>query len=548
MVAKPAGSGRRSALLGTGKGKDRGGRVSSRQEPSGVVSNSAAMSAAIDDRELAERAGKGDAVALEELSRRHGPAAWRLAQVVTRRHDALAASAAATALATTFGPAGPDAGSTVPAGELLAAVREAGLSELRAAGEDHAPADATAGAPPAVRALLAMPERWRSLLWLLEVEEVPVEVAAAALRLAPPAAERLAAKVRAGFRERALAAAAADALADRPGRSGGACHRALTAAAAVADHRDAPAPTPGHVRRCASCRAAVAAASSPADDLAPWVAPLPATLAGTAQRRWAEVVGDAAPAAAAIPATPRRGLPAWARRAVSGGCAALLLVGITSAMSVGGDPLRSPVFGSAAGASPFAAAPFEEAASGGRSLGDLPRYELARGVAFQGAPAAAGTSSSPRYTSGTAVARTAPSGGPDGAPSTGGAPAGSPPAGSPGPGTPGGGGTPAPDPGDGGGGGPSPSTPPPTSPPPTSPPPTSPPPTSPPPTVPPPTTPPPPGGGGGGDDDDSTTIGNDDVTIGVGDCTGAEVGGVVIGCDPGEEEGPDVTVPPIGLP
>jgi hypothetical protein len=38
------------------------------------------------------------------------------------------------------------------------------------------------------------------------------------------------------------------------------------------------------------------------------------------------------------------------------------------------------------------------------------------------------------------------------------------------------------------------------------------------------------------------------VTIGVGDCTGAEVGGVVIGCDPGEEEGPDVTVPPIGLP
>jgi hypothetical protein len=57
-----------------------------------------------------------------------------------------------------------------------------------------------------VRAFLDLPERWRSVLWLTEVEGIPPREAGVLLGLTPNAAAQLAVRARAGLRERFLQA------------------------------------------------------------------------------------------------------------------------------------------------------------------------------------------------------------------------------------------------------------------------------------------------------------------------------------------------------
>lgn len=177
------------------------------------------------DGELSLRASDGDTTAFEALYRRHADSAWRLAFAVTGNADD-AADAVSDAFTRVFQalPAGQ-----LPEGDqfrpyLLAATRNAAIDTLRRTGRTQPTAtmelldSAAAGAGPheraiasidmamIVRAFLDLPERWRSVLWLTEVEGIPAREAGPMLGLTPNAAAQLAVRARAGLRERFLQA------------------------------------------------------------------------------------------------------------------------------------------------------------------------------------------------------------------------------------------------------------------------------------------------------------------------------------------------------
>ena len=140
------------------------------------------------DTDLAALATTGDLSAFEELYRRHVEAAWRMALAVTANpHDASDAVSDAFTRVFQALPSRPQAaGHFLP--YLLAAVRNAAIDGLRRGSRqrsvdpgDH-PEWASAGAEPGdrlvadveatlvARAFHSLPERWRSVLWLTEVE------------------------------------------------------------------------------------------------------------------------------------------------------------------------------------------------------------------------------------------------------------------------------------------------------------------------------------------------------------------------------------------
>jgi RNA polymerase sigma factor (sigma-70 family) len=183
------------------------------------------------DGELARRAANGDVEAFEELYRRHAQAAFRVAQRVTgNAHDA--ADAVSEAFTRVF--------QALPEGKLdeharirpyvMSAARNAAIDLVRRAGRTLPagsglePAQTMAG--PSERlidgvdsslvaaAFRALPERWRSVLWLTEVEQIPAREAARLLGLSPNGAAQLAVRARAGLRDRFLQAHLGDVPAD----------------------------------------------------------------------------------------------------------------------------------------------------------------------------------------------------------------------------------------------------------------------------------------------------------------------------------------------
>ena len=176
------------------------------------------------DHVLAQRAGEGDSRAFEELYRRHAPAAWRVAYAVAGNPDD-AADAVSDAFTRVF--------QALPAGRLtqneqfrpylLAATRNAALDGLRRQGrtqptatveEFDRPSGDTASelAVNAVDSSLvavafrSLPERWRSVLWLTEVEGIPAREAAPMLGISANGLAQLAVRARAGLRQRFLQA------------------------------------------------------------------------------------------------------------------------------------------------------------------------------------------------------------------------------------------------------------------------------------------------------------------------------------------------------
>lgn len=185
------------------------------------------------DAALAEGAAAGSATAFEALYRRHAPAAWRVAQAVTGNADD-AADAVSEAFTKVFQalPSGrlQEGGQFRP--YLLTAVRNAGIDVLRrsgrvrpaegseldrpagASGPSELVIDAADGALVA-RAFKSLPERWRSVLWLTEVEGMPAKEAADLLGVSPNGVAQLAVRARAGLRERFLQAHLAAAEVDK---------------------------------------------------------------------------------------------------------------------------------------------------------------------------------------------------------------------------------------------------------------------------------------------------------------------------------------------
>lgn len=177
------------------------------------------------DAELVDGVVAGYDDAFAQLYERHSLAAWRLGQTVTgNAEDAADAVSEAFARVLVAVRAGHlDNGGSFRS-YLLTATRNAALDNIRKTSrarptEQEILAELESSSPsPAERltgdeeaALVAeafrnLPERWRSVLWLTEIEGVATKEAAHRLGLSPNGAAQLAVRARAGLRERFLQA------------------------------------------------------------------------------------------------------------------------------------------------------------------------------------------------------------------------------------------------------------------------------------------------------------------------------------------------------
>jgi len=434
----------------------------------------------LQDHVLADSARRGGVAAFEELFRRHGTSAWGLAVAVTRQGDA-AESAVVSAFTAAFGGTSP----SLPAGRsarprLLAAVRHAAVhADDRAAGNTAGGVLHLDSSAPSIalvrRAFAAVPERLRSVVWLVDVQGLSLDEAARVLEVAPSAVAPLAERARLALHEQILH----DGL--RP-PSPLACRRTsellddyVSEALDAAKERRVRR----HLDDCDGCRERLSALDDVVPALRNVVLPLPLTVAEAARERWsASIVRDKGPLGLALPG--REPVPVWAQRALAGAVGAVVALGITGATMLAGRGGRN---GTDSARQATAESPLGSDGENalGSSLDDL----VLDGSGFA-APPLGGTGSASGASAGGDAAR---SGGPL-------------------PFTSGGGAT--------GRGSTLPQSP-------TN---TTPPTTTPPPTTPPTTTPPAPSG--------QVTVGVTGlatVTIGE-DCTGADLLGTVVGCEP----------------
>lgn len=177
------------------------------------------------DGELVRDAALGEQTATEELYRRHAEAAWRVAQAVARNRDDAsdAVSEAFTRILqkVASGRLQID-GSLRP--YLLTAVRNAAIDNLRRGGridltgsDDRLEGRSALPEPQEklfaaldtaliASAFRTLPERWRSVLWLTEVEGMEPREVADVMRITPNNAAQLAVRARSALRTRFLQA------------------------------------------------------------------------------------------------------------------------------------------------------------------------------------------------------------------------------------------------------------------------------------------------------------------------------------------------------
>lgn len=292
----------------------------------------------LQDHELAEAARRGRRPALEELHRRHGGTTWRLALAVTRRPAPAAAAVAAgwaTVLTGRKGRSGAVADRDVRSA-LLRATRHAALDLDHHDGPAHPPAAlAFEGTDAAVAlttaAFAGIPERWRSVIWLLDVERLPLDEVGRALELAPDATASLADRARHGLREQALHRSVdqSDPLA---------CRRTADRLGAYVDETLAEADEArvrGHLDGCDVCRDRLAMI----DDLVPALRssahPAPVDLGEAIVACWAvNLARGGGPLRLRFPGG--RPIPTWARRTIVGGVGAAVALGVIGATMLSG--------------------------------------------------------------------------------------------------------------------------------------------------------------------------------------------------------------------
>ena len=327
----------------------------------------------LDDVAVARRAAQGDAAAFEVLYRRHAASAWRVAHAVANdREDAAdAVSEAFTNLlhALAGGKLSPD----IPFRPyLLVATRNAAIDQHRrqkriqplpalAASEPAAtvagPGERTEDSMDAglvAEAFRSLPERWRSVLWLTEVEGIPARDVGARMGLTPNGAAQLAHRARSGLRERYLQAH----LRHRPKPE---CVETVALLGAYASRTLPARATPKvekHLQGCADCRERVAELSDVGGTLKAMAVPLPLLLAPLALNHYRLSFGLADAAAHA------RGLGYLARGTAAGErvtrslavtTSALLALGVITAGLMSGAGGPQPVPGSRSGGAVTAA-------------------------------------------------------------------------------------------------------------------------------------------------------------------------------------------------
>jgi DNA-directed RNA polymerase specialized sigma24 family protein len=141
------------------------------------------------EADLARAAARGDRSAFDELFRRHGLTAWRLATAVAADSQH-AAAAVAEGFARSLRRAGRRAGPPDAVRiEVLAGVYRAVLDQIRRGTPGP---DASAVSDGVVAASFrSLPERWRGALWLLEVEDFDTAQTGAVLGVSAAMARQL---------------------------------------------------------------------------------------------------------------------------------------------------------------------------------------------------------------------------------------------------------------------------------------------------------------------------------------------------------------------
>ena len=265
------------------------------------------------DAELAGDAAGGDAAAFEALYRRYAETAWRVAYAVTGNPDD-AADAVADAFTRVLQalPSGRLADASLVRSYLLTATRNAAIDVSRRGGKLQAtdklellddgtkissPTDqltATEDVSLVARAFRSLPERWRSVLWLVEVEGIPPRDAAALLGVTPNNAAQLAVRARAGLRERFVQAHLSGRVAEE-------CRYTVERLGAYVTGRLAPrdiAKVDQHLAGCEECRARSEQLEDVGGVLRRIVLPLPLLLGPAAVTKWKLASATAATATA----------------------------------------------------------------------------------------------------------------------------------------------------------------------------------------------------------------------------------------------------------
>ena len=318
-------------------------------------------SANVEDAELARRAATGDALAFEELYRRHATAAWGVAQAAAaNRHDAAdAVSEAFTRMfsALASGRLAPD----VPFRPyLLVTTRNVAIDQHRRAGRTGSLATSAVIDLPALtagpgeraveradhafvgEAFRSLPERYRTVLWLTEVEGMSAREVGARLGLTANNAAQLAHRARAGLRERYLQAH----LRHEPPPE---CERTVALLGSYVAGRLSPravAATDQHLAGCEDCRTRLAQLTDVGTSLRAIALPIPAGLGAAALARYHVTFPAAAPPPTAGVVRRLIAGPERAMRSLTVTTGALLTAGVITAglMSSGGGP--APIRGS----------------------------------------------------------------------------------------------------------------------------------------------------------------------------------------------------------
>ncbi|MGH9245788.1 MAG: RNA polymerase sigma factor [Acidimicrobiales bacterium] len=328
------------------------------------------------DTILVRRVVDGDDEAFLELFRRHAFPAWRLALAVAGT-TAGAVSAVAEGFTRVFARA-RDTDSQPISFRLavVSATRQAAIAEAKAAGTDDS---STGAAGPGENTLLqlfrGLPERSRSVLWLVVGEGGTAAQASPLLGLSVDGTEVLLERASDTLHERYVEH-------ERAIVSDDACQAALDQLADETLDADDP-----HVEACEECRRRAAAVLNLRRTLRGIVIPLPMVLGDASLAHWYAWIEENAGRRAAV-------LPVWAERAMGAAAAGVIGIALLGAVLLG---TRTRDHG------PELAAPLGEVATQGEAAALDSTSSLAgSGFTFpRGANGPiAGTSAFPAYRSG----------------------------------------------------------------------------------------------------------------------------------------------------
>ena len=339
------------------------------QEPTGELP-------VVADAELVNRASAGGTDAFGELYRRHVDAAWRVAHAVTGNSDD-AADAVSEAFTKVFRalPEGRLVDGSRFRPYLLAATRNAAVDVLRRTGrvrptDTNDTLDTTAnGSGPSEhvvdgvdRSLVAaafrsLPERWRSVLWLTEVEGMAPSEAAPLLGVSANGAAQLAVRARAGLRQRFLQAHLREEVAP-------ACRFTVEHLGAYVAGGLSPrdiAKVDQHLAGCPACESRQHELDDLGTNLRRAAIPLPLALAGVVRARWRHALSAGRRPAAGGSGQTLRSL----QRPLATASAGLLGMGILGAVLISPDAgrQRTQNLPAAAGTPSTASLPFVPATS-----------------------------------------------------------------------------------------------------------------------------------------------------------------------------------------